>query len=260
MEFVKKSLGNAEVRYAKAHEHQVCTSVATLREELARVESLGGEGLMLRQPDSRYVVGRSSSLLKVKTFHDAEAVVVGHQAGAGKHKGRVGALLVRLPNGIEFGVGTGLSDHERDNPPAVGALITFRYQELSDAGVPRFPSYVRLRTDLLSTEFAAEHVRLKSAVRTAHSPASASTSPAPSEIGSPRYFEYSEGSSNKFWEVSQSHCSVTTRWGRIGSAGQSKIKTYEDMGAASSQLAKLISEKMSDGYVEKPGSPTTDKG
>ncbi len=98
---------------------------------------------MLRQPGSRYEAGRSSSLLKVKSFFDAEARVVGHQAGAGRHKGRLGALLVELENGTRFAVGTGFSDAERGRPPAVGSTITFRYQELTDAGVPRFPTYVR---------------------------------------------------------------------------------------------------------------------
>ncbi len=100
---------------------------------------------MLRQPGSRYVAGRSSTLLKVKTFHDAEATVVGHQAGTGRHKGRLGALLVRLPDGTDFAIGTGFSDRERENPPAIGATVTFRYQELSDTGVPRFPSWVGVR-------------------------------------------------------------------------------------------------------------------
>jgi DNA ligase-1 len=80
----------------------------------------------------------------VKSFRDAEAVVIGHQAGAGKHKGRLGALLVRLPDGTDFAIGTGFSDRERAEPPSIGATVTFRYQELSDAGVPRFPSYVRV--------------------------------------------------------------------------------------------------------------------
>src|SRR5882762_9717999 len=102
---------------------------------------------MLRQPGTKYVAGRSSTLLKVKTFHDADALVVGHQAGAGRHKGRLGALLVRLPDGTNFAVGTGFSDRERGNPPAVGATVTFRFQELSEAGVPRFPSYVGVRLD-----------------------------------------------------------------------------------------------------------------
>lgn len=118
-----------------------------MRAELARIESLGGEGLMLRQPGSKYVAGRSATLLKVKTFQDAEAVVVGHQAGAGRNKRRLGALLVRLPDGTDFAIGNGLSDRERSEPPAVGATVTFRCQELSDAGVPRFPSYVGVRRD-----------------------------------------------------------------------------------------------------------------
>lgn len=102
---------------------------------------------MLRKPGSRYVAGRSESLLKVKTFFDAEARVVGHLPGTGKHRGRLGALQVELPDGTRFKVGTGFSDAQRENPPAIGATITFRYQELTRAGVPRFPSYVRERPD-----------------------------------------------------------------------------------------------------------------
>ena len=97
---------------------------------------------MLRQPGSRYESGRSQTLLKVKSFHDAEARVLQHQEGAGRHKSRLGALLVELEDGTKFAVGTGFSDAERENPPAIGSLITFRYQELSDGGVPRFPSFV----------------------------------------------------------------------------------------------------------------------
>ncbi|MDY7225934.1 DNA ligase [Hyalangium rubrum] len=133
--------------YAEWLEHQPCQSVKHLREELARVEGLGGEGLMLRQPGSRYEAGRSYTLLKVKSFHDDEARVIGHQPGAGRHKGRLGALEVELRNGTRFSVGTGLSDAERENPPGLGSIITFRYQELSNDGVPRFPSYVGVRID-----------------------------------------------------------------------------------------------------------------
>jgi DNA ligase-1 len=133
--------------YLEAHEHAICTGLDHLRAELSRIESLGGEGLMLRQPESRYEVGRSLTLLKVKTFRDAEARVVEHLKGSGRHKGRLGALLVELADGTRFSVGTGFSDAEREAPPPVGAVITFRYQELSEGGVPRFPSYVRVRRD-----------------------------------------------------------------------------------------------------------------
>jgi DNA ligase-1 len=145
--FIKDTLASATAKFARPHDHQLCKDLPCLRAELARIESLGGEGLMLRQPGSKYHPGRSSTLLKVKNFHDAEATIIAHQAGAGRHKGRLGALLVRLTNGKEFSVGTGFSDKERDTPPAVGQTITFRYQELSEAGIPRFPSYVGIRLD-----------------------------------------------------------------------------------------------------------------
>lgn len=133
--------------HARLVEHTRCRGIDHLRDELSRIEALGGEGLMMRKPGSKYDVGRSSSLLKVKTFMDAEARVVEYVAGAGRHKGRTGALVVELANGKKFSVGTGLSDKERDNPPPVGSIITFRYQELTDGGIPRFPSFVRIRPD-----------------------------------------------------------------------------------------------------------------
>lgn len=133
--------------WAAAHPHLRCQGLRHLKDELAKIESLGGEGLMLRQPESKYVVGRSSTLLKVKSFKDDEAVVLEHQAGTGRHRGRLGALLVRLADGTEFSIGTGFSDKERESPPAIGATVVFRYQELSDGGVPRFPSFFAVREE-----------------------------------------------------------------------------------------------------------------
>src|SRR5204862_99399 len=95
-----------------------------LRRELARIEALGGEGLMLRQPGSKYHAGRSASLLKIKSFHDAEARVVGHEPGKGRHKGRLGALQVALPDGTRFSVGTGFS--RMRSPQASSASISCR--------------------------------------------------------------------------------------------------------------------------------------
>jgi DNA ligase-1 len=125
-------------------EQALCKGVDHVRTELQRVEKVGGEGVMLRQPGSSYEAGRSGTLLKVKSFLDAEATVLRHQPGRGKLRGVMGALLVSLPDGTEFAVGTGFSDRERADPPPVGSVITFRYQELSKAGVPRFPSFVRI--------------------------------------------------------------------------------------------------------------------
>ena len=147
MTFLRVGVSGGKAKFASLHDHQLCRGVAHLREELARVEGLGGEGLMLREPGSKYEGGRSSTLLKVKSFKDDEAVVIGHEKGKGKHAGRLGAVTARLANGKVFSVGTGFSDRERQNPPPIGSLITFRYQELSDAGIPRFPSYIGLRID-----------------------------------------------------------------------------------------------------------------
>ena len=124
--------------------HTRCRGISHLQKQLSRITSIGGEGLMLREPASVYEHGRSSTLLKVKNFLDTEATVIDHIAGRGRHKGRMGALLVQLDNGTEFSVGTGFSDAQRNKPPAIGTRITFRYQELTDSGVPRFPSYLRI--------------------------------------------------------------------------------------------------------------------
>lgn len=108
------------------------------------VESLGGEGLVIRQAGSLYEADRSWTCQKVKTFFDAEAEVLGYTDGRGKHKGRVGALLVKWDN-KEFEIGTGLTDKDRENPPAIGSMITFRYTQLSDAGIPKPGSFVGVR-------------------------------------------------------------------------------------------------------------------
>jgi DNA ligase-1 len=152
LEFLRDTFQRLKHPQAKVHPHELCRDLEHLRQEMARVEALGGEGLMLRQPHSKYEVGRSFTLLKVKTFHDAEARVVEHIPGAGRHEGRLGALGVELPDGTRFSVGTGFSDAQRENPPPIGSTITFRYQELSDRGVPRFPSFVRVRSDVPATE------------------------------------------------------------------------------------------------------------
>mmetsp|Transcript_24193 Transcript_24193/g.42992 ORF Transcript_24193/g.42992 Transcript_24193/m.42992 type:complete len:549 (-) Transcript_24193:206-1852(-) len=129
--------------YIRAHEHVKCEGREHIERELKRVEELGGEGVMLREPGSNYDNFRSWSLLKVKTFYDDEAVVIGHEEGKGRNQGVMGALRVRGNNGIEFKVGSGFTDQERRRPPKIGTRITYKYQELTKDGKPRFPTYLR---------------------------------------------------------------------------------------------------------------------
>eukprot|EP01105_Mastigella_eilhardi_P019799 TRINITY_DN4674_c0_g1_i1.p1 TRINITY_DN4674_c0_g1~~TRINITY_DN4674_c0_g1_i1.p1 ORF type:complete len:654 (+),score=153.97 TRINITY_DN4674_c0_g1_i1:118-2079(+) len=156
METIRKRFAKDKPKYATLVEQTLCKGPQHLQEMLDQVTQGGGEGLMLRKPGSIYVAGRSNTLLKVKVFHDAEAKVVGYEPGKGKHQGRVGALHVTLPNGKRFKVGTGLSDRERENPPAVGEFVTFSYQELTPDGIPRFPAFVRVRKDMDERAFTAQ--------------------------------------------------------------------------------------------------------
>jgi len=76
------------------------------------------------------------------------------------------------------------------------------------------------------------------------------------EVQSVRRFEFKEGSSNKFWEVTVSGNTLTVRFGRIGSAGQEKSKTFASLTLAQKEQDKLIAEKRDKGYkeVEPPSS------
>jgi DNA ligase-1 len=121
-------------------------SAAVLKLRLQEVVNAGGEGLMLHRADALYETGRSPALLKLKPLQDADAVVVGHQAGQGRHAGRLGALRVRTQDGREFLLGTGFSDEQRERPPAVGTVVTFTYQGTTAQGVPRFASFLRVRS------------------------------------------------------------------------------------------------------------------
>lgn len=233
------------------HDHQACTGAPHLREELARVEALGGEGLMMRQPRSVYEVGRSFTLLKVKSFLDAEARVVDHVPGAGKHKGRLGSLLVELPDGTRFNVGTGLSDAERENPPPMGCIITFRYQEMSTGGVPRFPSFVAVRSDFRWPTAKPVQPDPPPPPVVHSPPSSVGAAPAPLPSTGSRYFELVEGSSSKFWEITVAGQDLTTRYGRIGKAGVTTLRQLSSSTDAQREALKLIQEKVKKGYIEK---------
>ena len=131
--------------YLKLIPQQRFANQAALQEKLDEVVAGGGEGLMLHRADSLYETGRGNALLKLKTYEDAEAVVIAHLPGKGRNLGRLGALLVEMPDGRQFKIGSGFSDQERENPPPVGALVTYKYYGLSRRGIPRFASFLRIR-------------------------------------------------------------------------------------------------------------------
>lgn len=124
---------------------QRATTHAALQAHLDRTVRDGGEGLMLHRGSSLYRAERNDDLLKFKPHDDAEARVVAHIAGQGKHAGRLGALLVETGEGLRFKLGGGFTDAQRAAPPPIGSLVTYRYNGLNASGVPRFARFLRVR-------------------------------------------------------------------------------------------------------------------
>ena len=222
-----------------------------------------------------------------------------------------------------------LEDRQKgiEDAAPIGALVTFRYQELSDGGVPRFPVYVGVRDDVawppdpdaqvkssspraraaakagvgagdaedgevavaappakatdkpsagrLAPSAAKAASEAKPAPRPASKPATAerpASKPSPAKAAAPkpaaseaapadgspgaptsgvhRYLEYEEGTSSKFWEVRQEGKELYIRFGKIGSKGQLRLKTFRDPRGAESEARQMIAEKLRKGYVE----------
>jgi len=122
-------------------------SKAKLLEKLQQLEQQGAEGLMLHHQDALYKTGRSSDLLKLKSYQDTEAQVIGYRPGKGKYQGMVGALVVKTPNGKTFAIGSGLTDALRQHPPQIGTMITYRYNGFTNKGIPRFARFLRVRQE-----------------------------------------------------------------------------------------------------------------
>ena len=155
-------------------------------------------------------------------------------------------------------------------------MITFRYQELSDAGIPRFSSYVGLRMDVspvtpaiatslaptartseqraIEPQAASQPIRVSAAAALRDAdPTKEATSTANPAQSSPakRYFEFVEGNSSKFWEVWTSGNELTTHWGSIGTAGQTKTKTFATPEKVQTERDKLVEEKLAKSNQEK---------
>lgn len=129
------------------------SSEGELLKQLDDLVAQGGEGLMLHDGRSLYQAKRNDDLVKLKPSQDAEAIVVAHVPGKGKYQGQLGAIWVEAnitaKNGLttlkRFKIGTGFSDRERQNPPRLGSVISFKYTGLTSKGIPRFARYWRIR-------------------------------------------------------------------------------------------------------------------
>jgi len=135
----------------------------------------GGEGVIFRKPKSYWEPKRSQQQVKLKPFNDAEGVVVGYTWGKETDKGSklLGLMgnmvldyngkrleiagfndpekVLRLrskkgdPNEGELRAGLEVSEHWTNERFPRGSLITFRYRELSDDGIPKEARHYRAR-------------------------------------------------------------------------------------------------------------------
>lgn len=121
----------------------------------------GAEGSVAKRIDSKYIAGKSHhQWVKIKPTLTSEARITGFKAGTpgSDFDGTLGALEIEMldandqPTGAAAKVGTGFDRDLRnliwgDQPAWMGRIIEVRYQELSAAGVPRFPRFERTRED-----------------------------------------------------------------------------------------------------------------
>lgn len=163
--------------FKKSLEFKTIGSEQQLEEYLQICLRNGFEGAMIRQPDSPYKFGRSTEkeqyLLKLKVFHDTEGIVIGFkerhhntnelekdELGNAKRSSKkagmvatntLGSLELDM-DGVVVSVGSGFDDTQRQDfwnrrDELLGKTVTFKYQELTKYGVPRFPVFMRFRED-----------------------------------------------------------------------------------------------------------------
>lgn len=152
-------------------------------EELNKFEAdcleRGYEGVMLRDPDSPYKLGRSTRkegiLLKLKRFVEDEAEIVdfqermhnaneatinalGHTERSTHKENKIGrndlgAILVRDKSGNIFPIGSGFNDTQRrdiwaNRDAYKGRMVTFSHMEYGGYNLPRFPVFKGFREDI----------------------------------------------------------------------------------------------------------------
>lgn len=132
-------------------ESEVCSTKDELKMFHDKYVSEGFEGIMLRNNKGTYATGqRSANLQKYKEFEDAEYCVQDFTEGEGLEKGCVIWLCRDEPTNKIFACRPRGSHEERRNlfniaKNYIGKMLTVRYQELTDDGLPRFPVGIEFR-------------------------------------------------------------------------------------------------------------------
>lgn len=127
----------------------ICHSMVEIWCYHEKCVSQGYEGVIIRNLKGTYEKGfRSSNLIKLKVFNDAEFKITDVIEASGRDAGT--AIFVCECKGGYFNVkpqGTReLRKEYFDNQDKlIGKMVTVQYQGLSDEGIPRFPSAITIR-------------------------------------------------------------------------------------------------------------------
>lgn len=114
-----------------------------LESMMSKIISQGGEGVVLRK--GFWQPYRCDDLLKWKSFTDDEGTVLAVNDGKDRIEGLMGSLTV-LWKDKTFDVGTGFSDQAR-NREYLGKVITFRYRDVTEEGIPKEARFLRIRDE-----------------------------------------------------------------------------------------------------------------
>ena len=119
----------------------------TLMKHVSNIVALGGEGVMLHKSNSIYRAGRSRDIRKMKLPDYGWARVLKPFDGKGKFTGMIGGYHVtgHRPDSIkkiEFKIGSGLTDWQRQNEIGTAGLVPFRYWGVYKSGIPRQPVFI----------------------------------------------------------------------------------------------------------------------
>jgi ATP-dependent DNA ligase len=133
-----------------AHAYLTPTGTATAETHIKMLD-LGMEGSVVKRRASIYEGRRSPSWLKLKAIASEDCEIVGFEDGKNGRSGEVGAIVVRLPSGVET-TASGMTDAERTDMQAnpgnwLGKVVEIVHNGVLDSGKLRHPRYKRLRED-----------------------------------------------------------------------------------------------------------------
>jgi len=120
-------------------EMKQCTGVPHLYEVYESIVNEGGEGIILRKPNSFYEPGLSETFLLVKQFTDVEVKVIDLNI---KNFG----LLCEQKNGLTCIVKCSAQTYL--HPPKPGSVITVKHQGIWKSGKLKYPHFLKERKEL----------------------------------------------------------------------------------------------------------------